>query len=400
MNTPWPKVRLSEVLKRSPDTILPSPERDYREITVRLWGKGAVLRGVASGARLAGGRRFVSRPGQLILSRIDARNGAIALVTDELDGGLVSNDFPLFDLDRSKLEPGYLGWASKTARFVELCQQASEGTTNRVRLQEDRFLALEISLPPLAEQRRTVARIEELAAKIEEARALRLQAAEEAEVLVNAKLRTSYFSFVKRFESTPLHEIIIEAGYGTSEKCDYERHEGSVPVLRIPNVASERITLGDLKFARLSQRDRERLLLAKGDILVVRTNGSLDLVGRTAVVDELPEPTAFASYMIRLRVDNARITPEYGQRMLRHLRTDGQLVDFARTTAGQYNVSLGRLRSARIPIPPPCEQLRIVAELDALQEKVDSVKPLQTETAAELDALLPSILDKAFKGEL
>ena len=171
-------------------------------------------------------------------------------------------------------------------------------------------------------------------------------------------------------------------------------------MLRIPNVASERITLVDLKFAPLSNRDQERLLLKHGDILVVRTNGSLDLVGRSAVVKELPEPMAFASYMIRLRFDDARVLPEYAQQMLRYLRTSGELVDFARTTAGQHNVSLGRLRSAEIAVPPISEQYRIVAELDALQVRVDALKKVQAQTAAEIDALLPSILDKAFRGDL
>jgi len=52
----------------------------------------------------------------------------------------------------------------------------------------------------------------------------------------------------------------------------------------------------------------------------------------------------------------------------------------------------------RIPIPVPkyAEQLRF----DALCQEVDALNRLQAETAAELDALLPSILDKAFKGEL
>ena len=50
--------------------------------------------------------------------------------------------------------------------------------------------------------------------------------------------------------------------------------------------------------------------------------------------------------------------------------------------------------------PPLPEQRRIVAELDALQAEVDALKRLQAETAAELDALLPAILDRAFKGEL
>jgi type I restriction enzyme, S subunit len=152
-------------------------------------------------------------------------------------------------------------------------------------------------------------------------------------------------------ETSRLDQLLVGAGYGSSEKCDLERAEGAIPVLRIPNVASERITLSNLKYARLSQHDQERLLLEEGDILVVRTNGSLDLVGRSAVVEGLPEPMAFASYMIRLRFDQGRMLPGYTQRMLRHLRTAGEMVDFARTTAGQYNASLGRLQSARIPVP-------------------------------------------------
>jgi len=58
------------------------------------------------------------------------------------------------------------------------------------------------------------------------------------------------------------------------------------------------------------------------------------------------------------------------------------------------------LKNVLMPVPPLCEQLRIVAELDALQAEVDALKRLQAETAAELDALIPSILDRAFKGEL
>jgi len=108
---------------------------------------------------------------------------------------------------------------------------------------------------------------------------------------------------------------------------------------------------------------------------------------------------AFASYMIRLRLDPKVILPTFAQQMLQHLRVSGQLIDFARTTAGQYNVSLGRLRSAEIPVPPLPDQPTIVEDIDILQAKVNELKKLQSETAAELAALLPSILDKAFKGE-
>ena len=67
---------------------------------------------------------------------------------------------------------------------------------------------------------------------------------------------------------------------------------------------------------------------------------------------------------------------------------------------GKPGLNLGNIRSLALPFPSIAEQRRIVAELDALQAEVDALKRLQAETAAELDALLPAILDCAFKGEL
>jgi type I restriction enzyme S subunit len=400
MNNGWKPTKLGEILTKSDESIELKPDEIYRQVTVRLWGKGVTLRGEVTGAEIAATKQRVVHARQFIASRIDARNGAFGLVPELLEGAVVTSDFPVFSLNQSRVLPEFLEWLSKTNGFVELCKAASEGTTNRVRLKEDRFLALEIPLPPLAEQRRVVARIEELAAQVHEARTLRYPAGEEAEALPLAELSAVFDKESKLRGTTPLEDLLIDAGYGSSEKCDAERAEGAMPVLRIPNVASERISLANLKYARLTQRDSERLLLFEGDILVVRTNGSLGLVGRSAVVPKLEEPFAFASYMIRLQFDRKRIVPDYAQRMLQHLRVAGVLVDFARTTAGQYNVSLGRLRSAEIPVPALAEQRRIVAELDALKAKVDALKRLQAETAAELDALLPAILDKAFKGEL
>jgi type I restriction enzyme S subunit len=78
----------------------------------------------------------------------------------------------------------------------------------------------------------------------------------------------------------------------------------------------------------------------------------------------------------------------------------GQIEEFGKTTAGQIGVSGGDAKAFVIPVPPIDEQRRIVAHLDGLQAKMDVLKKLQSETAAELAALLPSVLDKAFKGEL
>lgn len=81
-------------------------------------------------------------PVGLILCASNARNGAIGLVPPELDGAIVSNDFPSFEFrDPSLCDAAFMGWLVRSAPFVDLCKAASEGTTNRVRIKEERFLA-------------------------------------------------------------------------------------------------------------------------------------------------------------------------------------------------------------------------------------------------------------------
>jgi type I restriction enzyme, S subunit len=395
----WPFVPLAWIIKPIERAEVPVTGNSYRQVGVKLWGVGAYEREAIDG----GGTRYktLSRveANDIIVNKIWARNGSVAVVPANLAGCYVSGEFPTFTPIPDKLDPRWFHWITKTRFFWDQCDAKSRGTSGKNRIRPERFLEIEIPLPPLPEQRRIVAWIEELAAKINEARGLRQKAAREAETLMTSQLRAAYSLERKQYGSTRLEQLITEAGYGTSEKCSPERDEGSVPVLRIPNVASERINLDDLKFAPLSVRDRQRLYLTKGDILIVRTNGSRDLVGRSAVVDDLPEPMAFASYMIRLRFDSSTVMPTYAQRMLRHLRISGQLFDFARTTAGQYNVSLGRLQAAEIPLPPLAQQHHIVLGLDAVQAQVDALKKFQAQTAAETEALLPSILDRAFNGK-
>lgn len=84
----WQTTPLGEILSRANEVAEILPDESYNEITVKLWGKGVVLRGVASGAELTGSRRFLARKGQVILSRIDARNGAIGIVPESLDGSV------------------------------------------------------------------------------------------------------------------------------------------------------------------------------------------------------------------------------------------------------------------------------------------------------------------------
>ncbi|MCA3251378.1 MAG: restriction endonuclease subunit S [Pseudomonadota bacterium] len=166
--TKWPATAVGEVLHRRSERARIDPDREYHEVTIKLWGRGVVSRGKVRGSEVVSVRDVV-RAGQLILSKIDARNGAIGLVPPELDGAIVSNDFPSFEVrDASRCDIGFLGWLARSAKFVELCKAASEGSTNRVRISEERFLGQQIPLPPLAEQQAVVSRLDALATKTRE----------------------------------------------------------------------------------------------------------------------------------------------------------------------------------------------------------------------------------------
>lgn len=167
----WPKVALGKLLRRSDESAVIDPAAEYHEVTIKLWGKGVISRGRVSGSDVVSVRRVV-RANQLILSKIDARNGAIGLVPPELDGAIVSNDFPSFEFrDPDLCDTAFIGWLVRSRPFVELCRAASEGTTNRVRIKEDRFLDQQIALPPLAEQQALVTRLDALAEKIRQVEA-------------------------------------------------------------------------------------------------------------------------------------------------------------------------------------------------------------------------------------
>lgn len=204
----WPKVALGQLIHRADETAVLDPLKLYHEVTIKLWGKGVLSRGKVLGSDVVSVRRVV-RENQLILSKIDARNGAIGLVPPELDGAIVSNDFPSFAFnDIGQCDPAFMGWLVRSTPFVDLCKAASEGTTNRVRIKEDRFLDQQIALPPLAEQQALVARLNSLTEKTRQLEA-HLDAADNASAALLLSLHHKLGSdrTVRLGDIIELHEV-------------------------------------------------------------------------------------------------------------------------------------------------------------------------------------------------
>lgn len=148
----YPFVRICDVIQRSAILVTIKDEVRYKQITLKTNGGGAVLRGVKLGKDIKTKKQYLAKEGQFIMSKIDARNGAFGVVTKDLDGAVVTADFPLFDVNTEKISPEYLSLLSATKPFVEYAQSCSSGTTNRQRIDIDSFLAQQIPLPSLEEQ--------------------------------------------------------------------------------------------------------------------------------------------------------------------------------------------------------------------------------------------------------
>lgn len=184
MTHEWPMVPLGEVMSQFQDYIDSPEPREYPKLSVKLYGRGVVLDEPADGATLLMKRHQIAKAGQVILSEIWGKKGAIGFVPPEGEGALCTSHFFLFDVHTDKIDPKWLQ-AIFTANYLQDQLDAeAKGTTGYAAVRPKNLLAATIPLPPLDQQRRLVARIEALAAKIEEARGLRRLAVEEAEALL------------------------------------------------------------------------------------------------------------------------------------------------------------------------------------------------------------------------
>jgi len=141
----------------------------YQSVGVRWYGEGVHVHETREGHTFEAAR-FEICENDIIYNDMWARKGSVAVVPGCLSGCVASSHFPTFEIDRAKVLPAYLNWYFRTPSFWDKCEHASRGSTGRNQIKRRTFLAIGVPLPPLAEQRRIVARLDEVAAHVHEAR--------------------------------------------------------------------------------------------------------------------------------------------------------------------------------------------------------------------------------------
>jgi type I restriction enzyme M protein len=147
--TPRP---LGELLRRSQRTCVLDDSKEYKQLTIQYHYRGVKLRGILKGSQISTKRQFSVSAGQMVLSRIDARYGALGFVPTELAGAVITGDFWAFDVNTAEVLPAYLDLFFGLPIFATLCERASRGTTRRQRLEPDLFTSIAIPWVPLDQQ--------------------------------------------------------------------------------------------------------------------------------------------------------------------------------------------------------------------------------------------------------
>ncbi|MBN1876889.1 MAG: restriction endonuclease subunit S [Anaerolineae bacterium] len=394
MENPWPIVPLAQVIEQRKEFMTIDDLTTYKRCRVQLHAKGVVLRDEIEGLKLKTKKQQVCRADELLVAEIDAKVGGFGLVPSALDGAIVSSHYFLFVIDESKLDKHYLDYYIRTFDFQD--QVNARGSTNYAAIRPHHVLGYEIPLPPLAEQRRIVARIEALAAKVEVARKLREATMAEVEALNRSILRNVFHHQLKSAPISTINDVcdaIIDNLHSTPKYS-----EDGYPCIRSSDVEWGNLNLVGAKrtpeyeYIHRTSRGVPRA----GDIVFVREGGG---TGKSALV-ETEEKFSLGQRVMMFRPNPYKVEPKFFlYQILSPYIYEEQIVPRIKGSASPH-INISALKQFHFVFPPLPEQRRIVAHLDALQANLTAVQQHQAATQARLDALLPSILDKAFRGEL
>ena len=374
----WPLVPLGEVVTHRKKFIWIDDTQEYMRCRVQLHAQGVVLRDQLPGALIKTKEQQVCRTGEFLVAEIDAKVGGYGIVPDDLNGAIVSSHYFLFAIDSEKLDRRFLSYSVRTPAFGD--QVTAKGTTNYAAIRPQDVLGYMIPLPPLPEQQRIVARIERLAAKIEEARGLKQKVAADA-----AHLVTSIHLSLAQSRKVRLGDILIL----------WEDAEEVVPGKGYPQVGVKRYGQGlfakeTLDGAQTTYRTFNKLY--SGALVLSQVKG---WEGALAVCDEKlagwyvsPEYRTFRcvggepAYLASIVV-----TPWFWSQLKNASRGVGARRE--RTRPEQF-------LELCMPMPTTEQQKFCVPLLGRLKQ----IQKSRNRIEADLDALLPAILDRAFRGEL
>lgn len=394
-----PHARFEDIMRPNRRPYELGPTEDANLVGMRLYGQGPFHREFKMASKIRKKSHFVIREHDVVYNKLFAWKGTFGIVPAELDGMFVSDKFPTYELDTDRVDPDYLRWYFRYPPLWEQARQMSTGSAalSKLTLNPPRFLDLTIPLPPPHEQQRIASRLEGLAAKIDESRTLQGQAVSERHALQKAVLRVMSDNIGEL--GTLSRVLSSKPRNGWSVKCD--NAEGGTPVLTLAAVTGYDYDPTAIKQTSEPTDQNGHYWLADGDLLITRSN-TPELVGHAAIYSGVPKPCIYPDLMMRLDVNPERAIVAFVWYWLQTPLVREFIERHAKGTSPTMK-KISQSVVMNIPFPASISlsrQRELLESLTSLQGKLQKMCENARQAAAALNALLPSILDRAFQGAL
>ena len=391
----WTVLPIGEVNQFTGSTLNPAtrPDEIFELYSVPSFPTGSPerLRGSAIGST-----KQTVLPGDVLISKINPRINRVWTVGPKgSEVQIASSEWIGFR--SGAVQPAFANYYFKSPDFREiLCSEVAGVGGSLTRAQPKRVIEYPIPIAPAAEQTRIANQLDTLLARIQSC-----NDRFDAIPALLKRFRQAVYAAATTgpWEPSTIGAISVDLRYGTSKKCDYI--PTGTGVLRIPNIAEQgRIDVKDLKRAEFDANEFQKLALMEGDLLVIRSNGSVELVGKTGLVTEKGSGLLFAGYLMRLRVDRTMAVPAFIQICLSAPLQREYIERTAKSTSGVNNLNAEELRSLPLLLPPLSEQIEIVHRAKALLALADRIEARANAARTQAQRLSPLVLAKAFRGEL
>ena len=382
--TEWPSVALATLVSQhAPERVIPADDDTVRFAGVRWYGAGLFVREERKASDVKA-KCYALKPGLLVYNRLFAWKQSFAVVKDEFDGVVVSNEFPQFEVDVTLAMPEFLALYCSSPVFASRALGSSSGSAavSRNRLKENDFIRLEVARPPLPVQERILevisavdAVIVGLLAEFEAAKAART-------ALLDELLQRRDESWTE----SPLGKLGTVTRGKRFIKSDYV--ESGIGCIHYSQIHTDFGTHTDAVHSWLPEEMRSKLRFAKtGNLVIAGTSENFDGVSKAVawlgdedvavhddayIFDHVLEPR-FASYVFASSEFRAQLPAVVSNTKV-------------------VRVSKDALERLTVPVPLPKIQTDIANTMDAVDLQVqatsDEVDRAQTARAALLDALL------------
>ncbi|MBU0569023.1 restriction endonuclease subunit S [bacterium] len=391
----WPQIPLGNVLEER--TEIPNPndlELGLTPIVSKIgFDTGKIeLRQVGKTRT----KMILIRPGDLVLSGINAAKGAIAICEEKIPISATIH-YSSYKPNHERIDILFLWYFFRSEAFREILKDNIPGGI-KTELKPKRFLPIKVPLPPLPEQQRIVARIKQLTSRIEEAKVLRQEAVEQAEVLSHIAFE-KILSEVNEYgwDVKPLNKAckINPSRRGKTDHPD----DLSVTFVPMSAVDEKKGVISSSQVVPFGQVKKGYTWFIEDDVVFARITPCMQN-GKAAIAINLANMVGFGSTEFHVLRPKGDVLPEWVHRFIRRPKFRKSAEESFKGTAGQQRVPQSFFETQHIPVPPLEDQRRIVDYLDKLQPQIDELRKYQTETQKQIDALSQSILAKAFRGEL